>query len=108
VLAGGLLGVALVLAALNGGIGSALTEGALYLLPAMLLAMVLFTECRPGERLIVALHRRRARRDGERGSATNDLTPVHFTEHVLPRGGRLIAAALAGRGPPSPCAGAHC
>jgi hypothetical protein len=102
VLASGGLGVALVLAALHGGIDSAaLTEGVLYLLPAMLLALVLLAGRRPGERLIVALHRRRARRGGQRGSTTPGLVPAHPTELALPRGGRLIAAALAGRAPPA-------
>ena len=41
-------------------------EGALYLLPALLLAVVLLAGRRPGERLIVALHRRRAPRAARR------------------------------------------
>jgi hypothetical protein len=82
-------------------------EGALYLLPALLLAVVLLAGRRPGERLIVALHRRRVRR-GQRGStSTPGLVPAHPTEFALPRGGRLIAAALAGRASPARAA-SHC
>jgi len=73
-------------------------EGALYLLPALLLTVVLLVGRRPSERLIVALHRRCA---PLRGSAAPWLLPAHPTEHSFPRGGRLIAAALAGRAPPA-------
>ena len=75
-------------------------EGVLYLLPAVLLGVALMAGRRPGERLIVALHRR-ARRVGRTGSAaTPGLTPARRAERIFPRGGRLIAAALAGRAPP--------
>jgi hypothetical protein len=82
-------------------------EGALYLLPALLLAVVLLAGRRPGERLIVALHRRRARRGGRGSACTPGLVPAHPTELALPRGGRLIATALAGRAPPARAA-SHC
>jgi hypothetical protein len=84
-----------------------LIEGALYLLPALLLAAALLAR-RPGERLIVALHRRytqRARR--ARSAAAPGLRITHPTEHSIPRGGRLIATALAGRAPPA-WAALHC
>ena len=85
-----------------------LVEGALYLLPALLLAAALLAR-RPGERLIVALHRRCAQRARKAGSvATPGLRLAHPTEHSFPRGGRLIAAALAGRAPPPARAAAHC
>jgi hypothetical protein len=79
-------------------------EGALYLLPALLLAAVLLAGRRPGERLIAALHRRHA---GKARSAVTYRPLEHSIEHSFPRGGRLIAAALAGRAPPLACAAAH-
>jgi hypothetical protein len=75
-------------------------EGALYLLPALLLALALVAGRRPGERLVVALHRRCAHRVGRTGSAASSLAPARVAEQIFPRGGRLIAAALAGRAPP--------
>jgi hypothetical protein len=84
-----------------------LVEGALYLLPALLLAAALLAR-RPGERLIVALHRRYAQRARRAGSvAPLGVRLAHPAEHSFPRGGRLIAAALAGRAPPA-WAAAHC
>jgi hypothetical protein len=83
-------------------------ESALYLLPALLLAAALLVR-RPGERLVVALHRRYTQRTGRAGSAaTPGLRLAHPTELSFPRGGRLIAAALAGRAPPPAWAAAHC
>ncbi len=84
-------------------------EGALYLLPALLLALALVAGHRPGERLVVALHsRRRARRAGRTGSAVCSLVPpARPAEQIFPRGGRLIAAALAGRAPPPAWAAIH-
>lgn len=76
-------------------------EGALYLLPALLLAGALLLGRRPCERLLVAMHRRRAFRSGKLRSAKPGLRLAHPTESFFPRGGRLIAAALAGRAPPA-------
>ncbi len=85
-----------------------LVEGALYLLPALLLAVALLAR-RPAERLIVALHRRYTERACKaRSVAALGLRLAHPTEHSFPRGGRLIAAALAGRAPPPARAVAHC
>lgn len=107
-LAGGALSLTLALAAWHGGIDSALTEGALYLLPALLLGLALVAGRRPAERLIVALHRRFARRAGRTGSAvTPNFFPTRPAEQIFPRGGRLIAAALAGRAPPPAWAVTH-
>jgi hypothetical protein len=84
-----------------------LVEGALYLLPALLLGAALLAR-RPGERLIVALHRRYAQRARKAGPVgTPGLQLAHPTEHSFPRGGRLIAAALAGRAPPPAWAAIH-
>ena len=74
-------------------------QGVLFLLPGLLLALLLRLRRRPpGERLILALHRRRtrARRAAARGSLGTRVRslPAH------PRGGRLIASSLAGRAPP--------
>ena len=82
-------------------------EGALYLLPPLLLALALLVGHRPGERLIVALHRRRVRRAGRRGPAIPNLIPARAAQQTFPRGGRLIAAALAGRAPPPAWASTH-
>jgi hypothetical protein len=82
-------------------------EGALYLLPALLLALALVAGHRPGERLVIALHRRSARRAGRTGSALSSLAPPRPAEQIFPRGGRLIAAALAGRAPPPACPAIH-
>lgn len=83
-------------------------EGALYLLPALLLGLALVVGRRPGERLIVALHRRSVRRAGRtRSTAAPRLIPARPAEQIFPRGGRLIAAALAGRAPPPAWAAAH-
>jgi hypothetical protein len=86
------------LAAYGGGLAVALWQGALYVLPALLLAVALLARRYPGERLLVRLHVRRTRpRVGLRGVCT--FAPAG------PRGGRLIALALAGRAPPAPRAG---
>ncbi len=68
----------------------------LHLAPVLLVLVLLWVGCYPGEKRILALRaRRRARRDvlrrrARRGSA-----------RALPRGGALIAGALAGRAPPA-------
>jgi hypothetical protein len=86
-------------AAHDGGLAVALWQGALYVLPALLLAITLLARRYPGECLLVLLHVRHIRpRVGLRGAARG-FTPAG------PRGGRLIALALAGRAPPAPRVG---
>lgn len=70
----------------------------LYLAPALLLLAALVCGRYPGERLLDALVRRRwpALRHEVR-AATRRLLPLRS----FPRGGVLLAMALAGRGPPN-------
>jgi hypothetical protein len=93
----GLLG----LAAPGGGIAAGVWEGALYLLPALLLLLVLLARHYPGERLLGALVARRARR-----ARVRVLAAVRRPALPVPHGGRLIAVSLAGRAPPPARAGA--
>jgi hypothetical protein len=76
------------------GMATALWQGTLYVLPALLLAISLLARRYPGERLLLLLCIRHARpRVGVR---------ARLPEVTLagPRGGRLIALSLAGRAPP--------
>jgi hypothetical protein len=75
------------------------TQGVLCLLPALLLFVVLRLRSRPpGERLILALRARLAGKRRRR-AATRIAAGVRVAV-VSPRGGCLIASALAGRAPP--------
>ena len=70
----------------------------LYLAPALLLLAALVCGCYPGERLLDALSRSRwsaLRREAR--TTPRRLLPVRSS----PRGGVLLAMALAGRGPPT-------
>jgi hypothetical protein len=71
--------------------------GLLYLAPALLLGLLLLGGRYPGERILARplRHRRLARRRPVRR-----LLP-RPPRRTGPRGGLLIAAGLAGRGPPS-------
>jgi hypothetical protein len=74
-------------------------EGLLYLLPALLLVLCLCCRRHPGERLIRALRERCVGKGLRRGTHR----PIRVRREVRvsgPRGGRLIATALAGRAPP--------
>jgi|SRR5580693_2139675 hypothetical protein len=65
-----------------------------YLAPAVFVFVLLWLGCYPGERLLVALSQRTERRHG---------TPFIVARRALgrmPRGGSLLAWALAGRAPP--------
>jgi hypothetical protein len=95
----GLLGLASA-----GGVAGGVWEGVLYLLPALLLAVVLLLRRYPGERLLRALVARRAHRAriGARRLVMRGI------ELPVPQGGRLIAVSLAGRAPPLARAGARC
>jgi hypothetical protein len=71
-----------------------------YLLPALALLGILAFRRYPGERaLVAAIERRRAARPRpDRRAAAPRLAP----RAIVPRGGRLIACALAVRPPPPP------
>lgn len=70
----------------------------LYLAPALLLLAMLAFGCYPGERLLDALVRGWASvLDREAEPVSRRLLPIRS----FPRGGVLLALALAGRGPPS-------
>jgi hypothetical protein len=83
------------LAAHGGGMEAALWQGALYVLPALLLLIPLLARRYPGERLLGLLCIRRA------GPRARVRVAVRATELLRPRGGRLIALSLAGRAPPA-------
>jgi hypothetical protein len=77
---------------------AALWQGALYVLPALLLSIALLTRRYPGERLLGLLRIRRTR---PRARARATVAAVRAIELLVPRGGRLIAGSLAGRAPPA-------
>ena len=83
------------LAVHGAGMAAALWQGALYVLPALLLAITLLARRYPGERLLASLHIRRTR---PRVDVRRVASAVALAS---PHGGRLIAFALAGRAPPA-------
>jgi hypothetical protein len=101
VFAGALAAVAAVATLALLGVLGVLGPGALTLLPALLLAAALFTGRFPGERLIERWTRARPRLRRALAPLVALTRPVAST----PRGGRLVAAALAGRAPPALAAG---
>ncbi len=72
-------------------------NGALMMLPALVLALIMLTRPYIGERVIARLRIRRSTR--RRAPAASTRTGMRFAP-VAVSGGRLIAAALAGRAPP--------
>ncbi len=72
-----------------------LTLGLGYLAPALFVFVLLWLGHYPGERLLVALSRRTERRYGTPTFTVPRLALAH-----MPRGGSLLASALAGRAPP--------
>jgi hypothetical protein len=92
--------VVLVVLALGGAIDP-LQSGALTMLPALALALLMLTRPYLGERAIARLRARRSRR---RHVVATGGAPVRPSASVA-RGGRLIAVALAGRAPPLALAG---
>lgn len=75
-----------------------MSSGLLYLAPALLLFLALAFDRYPGERLLAAVTG--IRRVGPR-IARRAPTPRVTAPRSCPRGGVLLALALAGRGPPS-------
>jgi hypothetical protein len=92
--------IALVALALGGAIDP-LQSGALTMLPALALATMMLTRPYLGERAIVRLRSRRSRRPSAMARIVVRRRPCAS----VARGGRLIAAALAGRAPPLALAG---
>jgi hypothetical protein len=84
-----------------GGVIDPLQSGALTMLPALVLAAMMLTRPYIGERVIARLRARRPRRRGAIAIAGVRLRLCA----AVARGGRLIAAALAGRAPPFVLAG---
>jgi uncharacterized protein YcnI len=68
----------------------------LYLAPALLILIPLAFDRYPGERLLRAVIARPVRVGARPGPPARRYAPLH----LLPRGGALLASALAGRGPP--------
>jgi hypothetical protein len=85
---------------LNGAIDP-LQPGLLTMLPAIALALVMATRPYLGERIIARLRARSRRRSN---TTQGILTAVRRATDV-PRGGLLIAVAMAGRAPPLALAG---
>ncbi len=88
--------IALTALALSGVIES-LQSGAMMVLPALVLAVVMLVRPYLGEGAIARLHARRARRPNV---ATPMLVVPPRPRGRVARGGRLIAVAMAGRAPP--------
>jgi hypothetical protein len=97
-LTGAAFAAVLAVAVLTGHSASALVEGALYLLPAVLFALVLLAGRYPGERVLRRLRSTRLAGPPERPA--NSFRPRQRPARAL-SGGRLIAVRLAGRGPPA-------
>ncbi len=93
--------ILLAVLALSGAIDP-LQSGALTMLPALALALMMLTRPYVGERTIARLRTRRAQHADEIRSVPSPRSPSARAA----RGGRLIAVALAGRAPPLPLA--HC
>lgn len=91
--------LALALLAADGVLG-ALQGGALVMLPAIALAVVMLTHPYLGEEAIARLRERRGPRERTAALAA----PALRAPERVARGGRLIAVALAGRAPPPPLA----
>ncbi len=92
--------IALTALALSGAVES-LQSGAMMMLPAFALAVVMLVRPYLGEGAIARLHARRARRPSEAARVAMPRCP----RIRVARGGHLIALALAGRAPPPALAG---
>jgi hypothetical protein len=92
-----LLGAFLALTVVLGHFAGASLNGLLFMLPALVLAAILFCGRYPGERVIERLRAARACRPRVPPAAVSRprLRPVG-----MPRGGSLIARSLASRPPP--------
>jgi hypothetical protein len=97
-----ILTLAAVVALALSGVVDPLQSGALTMLPALALALVMLIRPYLGQRVIARLRRDRLRRAAPRGPAV-----AHSPRPAarVARGGRLIAVSLAGRAPPPALAG---
>jgi hypothetical protein len=95
--------IALVTLALSGELG-AMQGSVLIMLPALLLAIVMFTRPYLGEETIARLRIRHGQRNRRLNRSSCALAQLRSPARVS-RGGRLIAMALAGRAPPFALAG---
>ncbi len=93
--------VAFVALALGRG-GASLQTGALMMAPVLALGVLMITRPYLGGRMLARLASRRPRRTVAGVILTN-----RWAGPRVARGGRLIAAALAGRAPPPALAGCH-
>lgn len=85
---------------LAGGVSASLHTAVLTVLPALALAVMMLTRPYLGERTIAELRTRHGRRPRAQARGGARERPDAL---VLAKGGRLIAAALAGRAPPLLC-----
>ncbi len=76
------------------------SDALIYLAPALLILLPLLSGRYPGDEVLVRAARRTRprRRRPAVAEPRQRRTPV---AHLLPRGGRLVGAALAGRAPPT-------
>lgn len=91
------LALLLITALAFSGVAASLQAGLLTVLPALALAVLMLTRPYLGERALAGLRLRRRRR--HRCPPLAPPGPLH-ARAGLARGGRLLAAALAGRAPP--------
>ncbi len=96
-----LLALAALAALALSGVIDLLQSGALTMVPALALALMMLTRPYLGERVIARLRRRCPPRRRVAGGFVARIGPCA----LMARGGRLIAAALAGRAPPLALAG---
>ena len=77
------------------------SDALIYLAPALLILLPLVSGRYPGDEVLVrAARRAHPRRRRLPGAEPRPTRPP--TVELLPRGGRLVGAALAGRAPPAP------
>jgi hypothetical protein len=93
-----LVGALVLLLLAASGVLPGAVDALAYLLPAVLLGLVLVARLYPGERALIALiERRRSRRPGTKLSS---FAATGRRRAMVPRGGLLLACALAVRPPP--------
>ncbi len=96
-----LLGALALLGLAASGILPGAWDALAHLLPAVLLLLALVARRYPGERTLLSLIERRRRPQRHRGEAA-PLVNGTLPRAMVPRGGLLLARALAVRPPPTP------